>query len=241
MKNNDPKIIKKTTTYLVIEKPSGLLVHPTSPKAKEESLLTWLGKKFPETKKIGDPERPGLVHRLDKDVSGLMVIPRTEEMYEHLKTQFQEHTVEKHYTALVHGKVGKDTGEITFKIARSNSRARMAARPDDEEGREAHTEFETLKRLVGSSLLDVRIHTGRTHQIRAHMFGYGHPVVGDTLYRHKNTKLKRTPDRIFLHSTKLAFTDLKGKRVEFDSPLPESLENFLTTLTGQDLNKSHVK
>lgn len=227
-------IIAETPEYLILDKPSGLLVHPTGPGKAEESLLDYLAKHYPETKDVGDPARPGLVHRLDKEVSGLMVVPRTPEMYEHLKQQFQDHTVEKHYTALVHGTVGKDVGEIKFKIARSNTRARMAARPEeDEDGREAHTLFTTLNRTVGSSLLDVEIKTGRTHQIRAHLFGYGHPIVGDPVYRQKSTKLKKTPGRIFLHSSKLAFTDLLGKRVEFTSPLPKELHDFHVSLSSK--------
>ncbi|MEI7742018.1 MAG: RNA pseudouridine synthase [bacterium] len=227
-------IIAKTPDYIVIEKPSGLLVHPSAPGKIEPSLLDYLAKHFPATKKFGDPTRPGLVHRLDKEVSGLMVIPRTKKMYEHLKTQFQDHTIEKHYTALVHGNVVKDEGEIKFKIARSSTRARMAARPaEEEEGREAYTLFTTLEHLVGSSLMDICIKTGRTHQIRAHFFAFNHPIIGDPIYRQKSTKLKRTPGRIFLHSSKLAFTDLKGERVEFKSKLPKELKEFLKALNSK--------
>jgi len=231
MNSTEPRIIAKTDDYLVIEKPSGLLSHPSSPDKPEPSLLDFLAKHAPETKEVGDPIRPGLIHRLDKDVSGLLVVARTQRMYDHLKHQFQEHTIEKHYTALVHGNIHKDTGEIKFRIARSTGGKRMAARPEDEEGREALTEFTVLERLVGSTLLDVQIHTGRTHQIRAHFHGYGNPIIGDPLYKQKSTKLKRAPSRIFLHSSKLGFTDLENVHQDFLSPLPQELVDFLNTLS----------
>lgn len=223
-------IISETPEYVVVEKPAGLLVHE-APNSDEKTLLDLLLKKYPAMKKIGEKDRPALVHRLDKEVSGLLVVPRTQEMFEHLKQQFQERTMEKHYLALVHGTVGKDEGVINFPIARSERHARMAARPNgDDAGREAITEFTTLERRIGSSLLDVCIKTGRTHQIRAHMFAYSHPVVGDPLYHRKGTKLKKDPGRIFLHAARLAFTDLAGNRVEFESPLPAELKTFLEAL-----------
>lgn len=229
-----PRVIAETKDYLVIEKPAGLLAHP-APNTDEPTLLDFLAKKYPETKKIGDPNRAGLVHRLDRDVSGVMVIPRTPEMYEHLKKQFQERTIEKHYTALVHGNIKKEDGVINFPIGRSKRHGRMAARAEQgtemQDGdREAETHFWVLDRRVGSTLLDIQIKTGRTHQIRTHLFAYGFPIIGDTIYHPKTTKLKRSPGRIFLHASRLAFTNLAGERVEYVSELPEILRAFLDTL-----------
>jgi 23S rRNA pseudouridine1911/1915/1917 synthase len=197
-------------------------------------------KKYPELKTVGeDPVRPGIVHRLDKEASGLLVIARTQPMFELLKEQFKNRTIEKEYMVLVHGRVAKDEDTISFPIARSESFDRMAAIPKLErgqptsEGKEALTEFLVEQRFVNFTLLRVKIHTGRMHQIRAHFLAYNHPVVGDPLYfqkKRKNTWDKKL-GRLFLHCTKLAFKDLNDEQKEFTSPLPKELETFLSSLT----------
>ena len=256
-----PKIIAKTAKYVVVEKPTGLLVHPTQAN-EPNTLVSWLVKKFPEIKKVGDDPtvRPGIVHRLDKEASGLLVIARTQKMFNHLKEQFKNRTVEKEYWALVHGKVAKDWDILNFPIARSENAERMAARPvkqtvilsgakdlghkqldssvaplsqNDSGEKEAKTEFIVEKRFVNFTLLKVILHTGRMHQIRVHMLAYNHPLVGDPLYTQK--KRKATWDnklgRLFLHSAKLGFTDLNGKHVVFESALPKPLVEFLASLS----------
>ncbi|MFA5061771.1 MAG: RluA family pseudouridine synthase [Patescibacteria group bacterium] len=227
------KIIAATPEYIVVDKPTGMLTHPTM--AEEKNALTeFLIKKYPEVKKVGDdPIRPGIAHRLDKEASGLLVVARTQPMFEHLKKQFKDRTINKEYTVLVHGKVAKDWGEINFPLRRSRTEDRMAAVPFDEsDTKEAKTEFWIEKRFVNFTLLRVKIHTGRMHQIRAHFFAYGNPVVGDQLYLNK--KQKRTWDeklgRLFLHSVKLEFTDLKNEKQSFESPLPKKLSEFLKLL-----------
>lgn len=233
----EPKIIAETPDYVVIEKPSGLLTHPTM--ADETvSVANWAAKKYPGVKKVGDDPsvRPGIVHRLDKEASGLLVIARTQKMFEHLKEQFKNRTVEKEYMALVHDQVAKDWDILNFPIARSETSDRMAARPLSEgttEGeKEAKTEFLVEKRFVNFTLLRITLHTGRMHQIRVHLLAYNHPLVGDPLYIQK--KRKRAWDdklgRLFLHSTKLSFTDLKGERQTFESPMPSELQSFLKEL-----------
>ncbi len=272
-----PKIIAETPDYIVVNKPTGLLVHPTQAKEKN-TLVSWLLKKYPEIKKVGDsypplPEggsrgggsvRPGIVHRLDKEASGLLVVARTQKMFNHLKNQFKNRTIEKEYWALVHGKVAKDWDVLEFPIARSENAERMAARPlkqsvipseprgdegslsqspngqrsfaptqDDNGEKDARTEFFVERRFVNFTLLKVILHTGRMHQIRVHMLAYNHPLVGDPLYTQK--KQKRTWDkklgRLFLHSAKLAFTDLDGDKHTFESELPKELEKFLNQLS----------
>jgi len=227
------KIIAEAPDYIVLDKPTGTLTHPTM--AKEKNALTeFLLKKYPEIKKVGeDTIRPGIVHRLDKEASGLLVVARTQKMFEHLKNQFKNHTIDKEYMVLVHGKVAKDWGEINFPLRRSKTEARMAAVPsDDADTKEAKTEFLVEKRFINFTLLKVKIHTGRMHQIRAHFFAYGNPVVGDELYLNK--KQKRTWDeklgRLFLHCTKLEFTDLQNEKQNFESPLPVALSEFLKLL-----------
>ncbi len=274
-----PKVIAETPDYIIIDKPSGLLVHPTQ--ANETNTLTaWLVKNYPEVKKVGDSPprgvrgklssrdniRPGIVHRLDREASGLLVIARTQPMFELLKNQFKNRTVEKEYLALAHGKVAKDWDEITFPIARGENSTRMAARPlkrsagrsviltrqlagqnplntnlkgslanaqDDNGEKEARTEFFVEKRFVNFTLLRVSIHTGRMHQIRVHLLAYNHPIVGDPLYFQKKRKhaWDKKLGRLFLHSTKLGFTDLSGEKQTSESPLPKELESFLKLLS----------
>lgn len=227
----EPRVIAETADYLVVEKPAGLLTHTTEAREKN-TLAGWLAKKYPEVKKIGDQPavRPGIVHRLDKEASGLLVVARTQPMFEHLKNQFKARTVRKEYLALVHGRVAKDWGEINFPIARGQSRTRMAARPatdePDKNEREAKTEFLVEKRFANCTLLRVTLHTGRMHQIRVHMLAYNHPLVGDPLYFQKKRKdnLDKKYGRLFLHAAKLSFTNLDGQRQIFTSPLPKELE-----------------
>lgn len=235
----EPQIIAETPQYIIVNKPSGLLTHPTEANEKT-SLSGWLVKKFPAIKKVGDdPVRPGIVHRLDKEASGLLVVAKTQKMFDHLKEQFKARTINKQYLVLVHGRVERDWETIDFPIMRSETAERMSAMPrtvrglPTDLGKEASTEFEVEKRYVNFTLLKVTIHTGRMHQIRAHMLAYNHPVVGDPLYFQK--KQKRVWDnkcgRLFLHSAKLGFTELSGETVEFESPLPKQLENFLLLLS----------
>ncbi len=234
----EPKVIAKTPDYIIIEKPTGMLTHPTMANEKN-ALSSWLTKKYPSIKKVGDDPklRPGIVHRLDKEASGLLVVARTQKMFNHLKEQFKNRTVEKEYYALVHDQVAKDWDELNFPIARSETSDRMAARPLSSAGttegeKEAKTEFFVEKRFVNFTLLRVILHTGRMHQIRVHLLAYNHPLVGDPLYIQK--KRKRAWDeklgRLFLHSTKLSFIDLGGNKQTFESPLPDELREFLKTL-----------
>jgi 23S rRNA pseudouridine1911/1915/1917 synthase len=236
-------VIKEEDDYLILHKPSGLLVHPTM--ANEPVTLTsWLMMKYPDVEGVGeDANRPGIVHRLDRHASGLLVIARNQPMYLHLKKQFQNREIKKKYTVLVHGAIEKNYDTINFDIDRGHD-GKMVARPklkevklntldDIQEGKESLTEFNVTKRFTRYTLLDVRIHSGRTHQIRVHMYAYAHPVVGDILYFNKNLYRKSdlTLDRMFLHAAKLCFADLNGKEQCFESELPETLSEYLEKLT----------
>lgn len=256
---SEVRIIAETPDYVVVEKPVGMLSHPTMA-GEKNTLANFIVKKYPEIKKVGDPDtrsarrlgtgratnlRPGIVHRLDKEASGLMIIARTQKMFNHLKDQFKNRTINKEYIALVHNQMPREWDEINFPIARSETADRMAAIPatsgkaqprtdaqSASGAREAKTEFVVIKNFVNFSLIRVKIHTGRMHQIRVHLLAYNHPLVGDPLYFQK--KQKRVWDeklgRLFLHSTKLGFNDLSGERQEFDSPLPKELDEFLKLL-----------
>lgn len=237
-----PTIIADTPDYAVINKPAGLLAHPTV-KKESATLANWLVNKYPEIKAVGEsPERPGIVHRLDREASGVMVVAKTQSMFDHLKKQFQERDVEKQYVVLVHGRVAKDHGFIDFPIGRGEA-GRMASRPNrdpltlaalnhEEDDKTAVTEFLVKTRFTRFTLLEVTIHTGRMHQIRVHFFAYNHPVVGDTIYMNKKLNLKRDHalGRLFLHAQKLCFANLAGERVCYEAELPDELKKFLEQL-----------
>jgi 23S rRNA pseudouridine1911/1915/1917 synthase len=228
-----PKIIEHTEDYLIIEKPARLLVHPTE-KIETDTLADWLRDNFPGIEKVGDePMRPGIVHRLDKDVSGLMVIALNNPSFDHLKKQFQERTVKKEYLALVHGTMKEDNGEIDTPLERNRETGLIKAQRALNSGKTAITIYEVEKRFINYTLIKVQIKTGRTHQIRAHLYSIGHSIVGDTLYRTKNIrKKKKIIDdlRIFLHAHYLAFKNRSGELQEFKSVLPENLQEFLTKI-----------
>lgn len=228
-KEHQLKIIFQNKDFIVIDKSSGLIVHPPHARSKETALTDLLVKDFPEIKNVGEKTRPGIVHRLDKEVSGLMAATRNTEAYEFLKTEFKERRVKKIYTGLVHGKLRESQGEISFKIARGVKGGRMAARPKSQEGKEALTFYRVIKKFTNFTLVEIELKTGRTHQIRAHFHALGHPLAGDPLYKPKRAG-KILPPRIFLHSTILGFNNLNNEWLEFTSPLPEELEQFLTDL-----------
>ena len=243
----EPAIITETADYLVINKPAGLAVHGGG-NLKEATLADWLIARYPKIKTVGDdPARPGLVHRLDKDVSGLMVIAKNNKSFASLKEQFKDREVNKEYIALAHGRIAQDGGTIDFPITRSQGGYKMAAIPANAsdllsrrhprgrdqgniegwfKSRQALTEFTVLQRFINYTLLRVNIKTGRTHQIRVHLFAYGHPLVGDNLYCTKKTGAKNKKiglGRVFLVAAHLEFRDLSGKRLNFETGLPDEL------------------
>ncbi len=235
-KSKGPKykleVIEKTKDYLIINKPAGLLVHE-APGFDETTLVDLVVKKYKDIKKVGDdPLRPGIVHRLDREVSGLMVIARNMDMFEHLKNQFKTRKTKKEYIALVYGAPQKHEGTINFNIDRSETvDYKMAAVPEHEgRGRKAITEFDLIEKLGNYSLLKLTPHTGRTHQIRVHLNAYGLPIIGDLIYHPKKLKTKIKMNRIFLHANKLGFTDCEGKWLEFEAKLPAELDEILKNL-----------
>lgn len=223
------KILYEDGDVIVFEKPAGLMVHE-APGKDEFTVVDALKKHFPAIKKVGDdPRRPGIVHRLDKLASGVMIAAKTQAAFEFLKKQFSEHTAKKEYIVLVYGTPPKDSGTISFRLARSKTKGRMVARSENDEGKEAVTHYEIIKKIKNLTLLAVQIETGRTHQIRAHLRALNLPVVGDPLYkktRMKNIKHLSLP-RLFLHAHKLTIALPNGETKTFSSPLPDELENIL--------------
>lgn len=230
-------ILYEDADVLVVNKPAGLLVHPTTA-STEPTLLDLLRAHVPGLDAVGDDKaRAGIVHRLDKLASGVVIVAKTPEAFVHLKAQFAQRLTEKRYTALVMGNVIDDSGTITFPIARSQSNARMAARPSSQEGKDAITHFDVLHRYANATLLDVRIETGRTHQIRVHFFALGHPVAGDDLYTIRG--IKQIPlGRLFLHARALTIDLPSGERKTFEAPLPSELELALTKLAEPHLQRT---
>lgn len=230
-------VLYEDDSVVVVNKPAGMLSHP-APKTHEHTLADLLIATHPAMADVGDPstklgagskERGGLVHRLDREASGVIIAAKTADAFAWLKQQFSERLTKKTYTVLVLGSVKKDLGVIDFPIARSSTGGRMAARPNSQDGREAITHYDVVERFPHCTLLDVRIETGRTHQIRAHMFAMQHPVAGDTLYTQKGVK-QFTLGRLFLHARELQIALPGGEEKTFTAPLPKELQVVLDEL-----------
>lgn len=230
------EIVYEDDTLVVVNKPAGLVVHPAAGihSGTLANALAYHFQQLPNATSV----RPGIVHRLDRDTSGLLVVAKTEAALENLSDQFRARTVYKLYAALVHGRVASDSGRIEQPLARDPSnRTRMAVVRG---GRSALSIYRVARRFNRFTLLDVELKTGRTHQIRVHLAWLKHPVVGDETYGggRDNTiqdpKLKsqiRALNRHFLHAEKLAFTHpTTGERTLFHSPLPAELSNLLTEI-----------
>lgn len=232
LNNFDIKLVKKADNYLVVSKPSGLLVHPTAAQEKV-TLANWLVYNFPEIKTVGEfDDRPGIVHRLDRDTSGLLVVARSNEMFDHLKRQFKKRKIYKEYRTLVHGRINSKHDTIKLPIGR-NKKGKFVAKPkNSKKGKSAITKFEVIDRLGGYTYLKVNIITGRTHQIRVHMNAYGFPIVGDKLNLDEGdkTRLDEDLDRIFLHAQKLCFYDLEKNKICKILRLPKELKQVIQNL-----------
>ncbi len=220
------KVIYQDKDFLVINKPAGLLVHGPG-----ITLVTWLLENYPEVKNVGDDikNRPGIVHRLDRETSGLILVPRNQNTYEYFKDLFQNHQIKKTYIALVHGIVKEKEGLINKPMGiKQGSLKRTVFTKNAKMIKEAVTRYK-LRNYVGDkySLLEVEPLTGRTHQIRVHLASIGHPVVGDKLYGKKdNAGMKRQ----FLHAESLEFSSLDGKRLKIVADLADDLQEFLKSL-----------
>lgn len=247
-----PKIdlIFEDKNLIAVNKPAGLLTHPIGGKneGKEATLTQEILKIYPEIAKVGDPsahayrqasgrqaiqERPGLVHRLDKETSGILVIAKNQKTFEYLKRLFGNHEIKKTYLALAHGKFKEKRGIIDKPISlkpnttrRTTNKGKMA--------KEALTEYEVLKTFdfgndsATFSLLKVSPKTGRTHQIRVHLASINHPIVGDTMYGKKTNPFGLT--RQFLHAKSLEFNLENGKRIKLEADLPNELKKVILDL-----------
>ncbi|MEK9209299.1 MAG: RluA family pseudouridine synthase [Patescibacteria group bacterium] len=241
MRKNNLNIIYEDKDILAINKPAGLLTHPAGKsKVHKLTLVDYLLKHCPLIKKVGDePEnRPGLVHRLDKDTSGVLLVAKNQEAYEYLKNEFKNRKVKKTYLALVEGIIKEKEGEINLPFGRSKKDFRKWAAVGKKRGklREALTLYKVKKRFDDYTLVEVYPQTGRTHQIRSHFKAIGHPIVCDSLYGSRRSVKKGCPfglTRQFLHALSLEFSLPDGSRLKLEADLPEELETALKKLENQ--------
>jgi 23S rRNA pseudouridine1911/1915/1917 synthase len=228
-------ILFEDKSLLVLNKPAGLVVHPSAGHEEHTLVNALLHHCAGELSGIGGVARPGIVHRLDKETSGCLVVAKNDETHLALSTQFATRKVEKIYQAILCGELPRDQGEIRAAIARHPShRKRMAV--DDDAGREARTSYHVLERQRGTTLVEAVLHTGRTHQIRVHFQFLGFPLVGDATYGNRqNQRLEdllgyRAP-RLMLHAGRLAFIHPRtAKRLSFEAPRPEDFRDALAAL-----------
>jgi 23S rRNA pseudouridine1911/1915/1917 synthase len=231
-------VVHEDAHLLVIDKPAGLVVHPGAGRSDGTLVNALLGR-VKDLSGVGGVRRPGIVHRLDRGTSGLLVVAKDDATHRALVEQFASRTVEKEYLALVLGAPARPRGEVDAPIGRDPvHRRKMSVRAP--RGRAARTSWAVEERFDGAALLRVRIHTGRTHQIRVHLASIGHPVAGDAVYGGTRTPPSRRAaarevlaslDRPALHSARLSFTHpATGERVTFASPLPKDVAGTLERL-----------
>lgn len=235
-------VLYEDELLLVVNKPAGLVVHPAAGNEEHTLVNALLHHCQGQLSGIGGVARPGIVHRLDKETSGCLVVAKSDEAHLALSSQFASRKVSKTYQAIVCGDLRRDTGEIRAAIARhATHRKRMTVNED--RGREAWTSYRVLERLRASTLVEAAIHTGRTHQIRVHFQHLGHPLVGDQTYGNRqNLRLTELlgyePPRQMLHAWRLAFIHPRtGKILTLEAPLPEDFRDAVAALRGTAADK----
>lgn len=231
------EILYQDADVAVVNKPAGMIVHPGAG-ARGGTVVNALLHEFgrhDELSSVGGELRPGIVHRLDRETSGALLIARNDAAHRALSEQFSSRLIEKTYVALVHGRLKENSGRIELPVARDlHRRIRMTTRR--REGRTARTDWRARLRLDGYTFVEADLHTGRTHQIRVHFSAIGHPVVGDTVYgapRQAKAGSELLPElaRNFLHAARLRFAHpVSGQAVEVRAPLPDELANYLREL-----------
>ncbi len=230
------EIIYEDKALLVLNKPAGIVVHPAVGNEEHTLVNALLHHCADELSGIGGVARPGIVHRLDKETSGCLVVAKNDETHVALSAQFAGRTVEKFYLAIVCGLVPRDEGNIRAAIARHPTHRKRMAVHDDDDGRAAHTGYRVIERLNQATLIEAHLHTGRTHQIRVHFQHLGFPVAGDDTYGQRQTRrlaelTRYEAPRVLLHAHTLAFTHPRtGKKVKFTAPIPADMEDALKFL-----------
>lgn len=229
-------ILFEDDCLLVLNKPAGLVVHPSAGHEEHTLVNALLHHCRGSLSGIGGVARPGIVHRLDKETSGCLVVAKNDETHLALSRQFSERCVEKIYNAIICGEVARDGGDIRGAIARHPSHRKRMAVLDDDSGRAAHTQWKVLERLSSATFVEAQIFTGRTHQIRVHFQFLGHPLAGDKTYGpRQNARLTEQTcyeaPRVMLHALKLSFAHPRTrKKLNFEAPLPEDFCEMLNAL-----------
>lgn len=223
-------VIYKDEHIVVVDKPSGVTVHP-GPGHADDTLVNGLLMHYPQMAKVGPPDRPGVVHRLDLDTSGLLIFALTNEALDVLGQAMRKREIKRTYTALVHGHIMPPEGTVDAPIGRDpGNRTRQAI---VESGKPARTHYRLVEHVGKASLLEVQLDTGRMHQIRVHLTAIGFPVVGDPVYG--RTEKVDGLDRQFLHAARLEFKHpVTGEPMRLESPLPQSLQAVLDRMRAQN-------
>jgi len=227
----DILIVYEDENIIAVNKPAGLTVHPDGKRAKP-TLVDWISEKHPEMKSVGESsDRPGIVHRLDKETSGILLLAKNQETFLFLKKQFQEQEVKKTYKAIVYGVLKEGKGIIDMPIARSAKDFRQKSAQGRMRGkaRRAITEYEVLAKGSEYSFVEVYPKTGRTHQIRVHFKSIGHPIVCDSLYAPKRECPKEL-GRLALHAFALEFKTPQGTMLRLEAPLPDDIKQTIAVL-----------
>jgi len=222
------EVLYEDEDVIVINKPKGMVVHPACGH-RDGTLVNALLYHCKNLSGIGGEERPGIVHRLDKDTSGVLVVAKNDKAHLSLSRQFKEHSVNREYVAMVFGNVKDDSGTITGNISRHPRERKKMAVTRTGTGRTAVTNFSVLERFKTYTYISLQLKTGRTHQIRVHLSSLGHPVVGDPMYGPKRPKINYAGQA--LHARLLGFRHpADEKYLEFSSPVPADFQNLLTKL-----------
>ncbi|MBA7646462.1 Ribosomal large subunit pseudouridine synthase D [subsurface metagenome] len=226
-------IIYEDEYLVVVNKPADMIVHPAGKICSGTLVNALLYHCKDSLSGIGGVVRPGIVHRLDKNTSGLMVVAKNDFAHLDLSRQIKDHKVTKKYISLVHGNLKDDSGIIDAPVGRSLKNRKKMAVTVEGKSREAVTRFKVLKRFFGYTLVETTLRTGRTHQIRVHLAFIGYPIVGDQLYGHKRQGLNI--NRQALHSYVLGFVHpLSKKYMEFSAPLPKDMQELIDCLEGDE-------
>ena len=228
------EIVYEDDDMMIVNKPIGMVVHP-APGNYSGTLVNALMHYSDHLSSINGVVRPGIVHRIDKDTSGLLMIAKTNQAHNHLSAQLKEHTIKRKYIAIVHGKINEDTGTIKAPIGRS-AKDRLKMSVVQKNGKDATTHFEVIERFNNYTYLECQLETGRTHQIRVHLNYIAHPLVGDQVYGVKKPKIKNNGQ--LLHAKTLGFIHPKtGEYMEFDSEVPELFEIMLKKIRAVEKMK----
>ncbi len=231
--------VYEDANLLVINKPAGLIVHPKDATDDQDSVVSWLKQEYPGIEHVGEPfiasgaesERAGIVHRLDKDTSGLLIVAKNNDAFYYLKSLFQNRKIEKHYYALVYGRPKQGHGIIDAPMGRIG--LKRTVKIDGKkliDSKPAITEYEIIQSYQKFTLLDVAPKTGRTHQIRVHLQSIGCPIAGDPIYTPKGWQKPPELHRLFLHAYKLIFMTPDGKSLVLEADLPPELSRVLELL-----------